>query len=351
MYLTGHLKILKDLIKQLPKDFFKSIHKGFNQSYLRVGIQYPDAPCGKYDFEKGHVLLYHGRVCEITKLFALFDEKRYGESKIFQFHKGFFSHLHAMTTDPLNTMEKIRNKIIMSILGYALLSVYSDTVFDQKPVLKPNSLWAGIILHIITDSYCPAHTIRSPKIKYNIVPVHKVIDNDKAMRLRVHESIKTFAKNDISFNMKEFIMNLKEMNQDANDYIISRQRRLWKIYKVFKFEYDINRLAQDVYKNYNSKEHSENENEGDIVAFQYYGVQPTMLHMRLDFLSYTKQNKHLYDRMMSECLRFLLLYKEVIETGNIHDFLENVLDLLLNSTFRIHNKYLKNKTNRVVASI
>jgi hypothetical protein len=359
MYISGHLEIVDDIVKTyLPADYFDS---NLKLKQLKKGIVYVDAPCGSYEIKNNDNISIR-RVCELSKMLRLFNGKTFGESKMFQFHKGYFTHLHAMTTDPSNSMLKIRNKIIMSILGYSILSIYDDSIYDPERKIKPNAFWAGIILHIITDSYSPAHTIRNAKIPMYKIPSSSKDqgkDEDKEMRLRVHEYIKTLAKKEDSFPDKQSL--LQELNNEFQQDALAKQfmnsmyqrRSLWKIYNVFKFEYDTNRFVKSLAKEWNinidkKTGYSKKEIEGDIVAFQYYDSQPFYLHMRLDLLSYLNENEKLYKRMISECVDFLKSYKEAITTGNVEKYLKDVFKIMMNRTFRIHNKYLKNDTSRIV---
>ena len=215
MFIQGHIEIIQDILdNHLPKGFFKFIDHPADKKTLKnlfIGLQYPDAPCGKYEVSSNNSILFkRAKICEITKLFKLFSGASYGESKIFQFHKGYFAHLHSMSTDPENTVLKIRNKIINSIIGYALLAVYDDTLLnDTDRQIKPNLFWIGIILHMITDSYSPAHTIRN----HNYTKV-KSVEKDKALleRLEVHELIKTLAKEDKLYEKHDFIQSLLNLS-------------------------------------------------------------------------------------------------------------------------------------------
>jgi hypothetical protein len=331
MFIYGHIDIIKDL---LPADYFNLPYKKFNKKLILKGLAYVDAPCGSYTIKQDHVFFKRTKLCSVTSLINLFYEKTHGETEHFQTHKGFFAHLHAMTTHPDNTVLKIRNKIIVSILGYCLLALY-----DQSDNVCPNSLWAGMILHIITDSYSPAHTIREPHSKHSIIKRDDIHNNDKKMRLGIHESIKELAKENIIYTKDELIHKLT-----SNKFVNHNKEQLWKAYKSFKFEYDLNKkVANLIPSNYKV---TGPEQYGDITAFQYYDNQPLLLHMKLDLLSYVKSK--LYKRMKDECILFLKYYKDAIITGDVDTFLKNVLKLMLEKTFRIHEKYLNNKTNWII---
>lgn len=351
MFIQGHIEIIQDILDNyLPKNFFKFVDNLTDNTdkkilkNLFVGLQYPDAPCGKYEVSSNNSILFkRAKICEITKLFKLFSGDSYGESKIFQFHKGYFAHLHSMSTDPENTVLKIRNKIINSIIGYALLAVYDDTIFSDDKQIKPNLFWIGIILHMITDSYSPAHTIRDT----NYIKV-KTVEKDKALleRLEVHELIKTLAKEDKLYEKQDFIQNLLNLSNHKM-YIRVHKSQFWKIYKVFKFEYDINKIINKIItKNIFNKSYK--EQEGDIISFQYYDNQNILAHAQYDLLSYVKESPHVYHRMIAECKALLILYKTAIETRDIAKFIKDLVKLLLNGTYRINKQNLKHKTDKIV---
>ncbi len=89
------------------------------------------------------------------------------------------------------------------------------------------------------------------------------------------------------------------------------------------------------------------ERHGDIVSFQYYDDQPSLMHNRYDLLHYAKKDESLYQRMKDECKDFLLMYKTVLQTKDIDGFLKKVLQFLITRTFRVHKRYMNLKTNKI----
>lgn len=320
------------------------------------GLKYVDTPCGKYEVLKGKVYFTDRRLCSLTHLAHLYHEGLFGESKLFQYHKGFFAHLHAMSTDPENTVGKIRNKVVMSILGYSLLALYDNNVFDANPKLNPNMMWVGMIMHTITDSYSPAHTIRDPKASFTLKDSFhdkKGMEPGKLMRLRVHENIKSFAKGiSIEYQTRElFVSKLHSMALDDEEfkYITKQSKQLWNMYMIMEFEYETNQVVLKHVKSLKTIRGATDalEHHGDIVAFQYYENQPPLMHSRFDLLRYAKKDMELYQRMKDECRDFLLMYKEVLQTHDVDKFLKNVLKFLVTRPFRVHKNHMKKKTNKV----
>lgn len=379
MYITGHIEIVNDILSQkiFNNYFNKKMFSNFSRQNIIKGLRYVDIPCGIYEIENNKVLFKKRKLCNLTSLLQLYSHETRSETQIYQQHKGFFSHLHSMSTDPENNMLKIRNKIIISILGYSLLAIYDNNVFDNNPIKQPNTIWIGMIMHIITDSYSPAHTMRNKNAHYYIMKTIINDDLNKKIRLNVHEQIKVLAKQNFLYQKKHIFIQAilleitKENNNDTientNKYIISQKKQLFNMYKSFKFEYNTNKLVRKMVKEIDDKDKDkdkdkqENKNtkkkeieieiqkeiQGDIVAFQYYEGQPLGLHNKLDFLSYIKNDTKLYKRMLSECTEYLLLYKEAIDGGDVLLFLNKVLHLLTEKTFHINTKYLQDKTNKI----
>lgn len=369
MYISGHVEIIDDIFRTCYKskdDYFGKFDNLPNVTYdnLIVGVKIVDLPCQKYrvNHDKRFVYIRKHKICSMFKFLNFFREVEKNSGKLFQFHKGYFGHLHAMTTDPSNTVRKIRSKILTSILGYSLLSVYDFSIFDKSPSFMPNSVWIGYILHVITDSYSPAHTIRDESLGVIAIPLkQKQIDQYKEYRIEVHETIKAIArKKTIFMDKKKFKKTLidhlnkkKFFSPFANNhphrakfYIQTYSRSLWKSYKVFKLEYALKTKVMemtniDEIPNLPSKKY-------DIKNFQYYDSQSFVSHASYDLLSFTKSNKHLYSRMMKDCHDILRYYAEVVKTRDVTRFIKRMKKLVMTRTFRIHKRYLNNKTNLIV---
>lgn len=340
MYVSGHIEILNDIFSQLPKNYFDK--KFINRIYN--GVEFVDSPCGLYKYQDKHIHFKTHKICGLSFFFELFDNVKHGEGHMFQFHKGFFAHLHSMTTDPDNTVNKIRNKIVKSILAYSLLALYGNRIFDKNPEMKLYGAWVGMIMHIITDSYSPAHTIRHKNILTKEITSIPPLDKTLEMRLKVHEEIKRLAKLDkIYTNADDFHKNLLSKFPD-NTFVKNFKHKLWGSYKLFKFEYDTRKVVDNKIKLQNKLYPDKN---GDIITFQYYPGQTFLSHSKYDLMYYIKNDKELYERMINECKTYLILLHEVIETKNIKLFLSKVMELMLSRTFHISSKNLNNKTNYI----
>jgi hypothetical protein len=351
MYISGHLEILKDLFKNklftIYFNFLKKNYKNFTKRNISKGMIVVDLPCDIYKIQNNHVYT-ELKLCKIYKLLNLYNTSK-TETTLWQRHHGYFSHLHAMSTDPSNTVEKIRDKIINSILGYSLLALYDNNIFSSNPTFKPNSIWVGIILHIITDSYAKAHTIRNKDAKFLRLKKEKT-DKFK-IQISVHEEIKNLAKLDLLYKSDEiFLIALNKIfkkNIKIVEYISKFSIQLYDMYKGFKFEYDINKLIMTKSINIKYPTDDTYDNYGDIINFQFYGGQPELLHYKFDMLDFVKNDKIMYLRMINECIEYLRLYSIALETGNIKTFLSDLKTFLLTRTFHINRKYLKDKTDKI----
>jgi hypothetical protein len=349
MFISGHLKILKDLFStELFNKYFSFLktknYINFNKKNTYKGIIIVDLPCDIYKIQNNHVYT-DLKLCKTYKLLNLYNSNN-TETTLWQRHKGYFSHLHSMSTDPSNNVEKIRNKIITSILGYSLLALYDTNVFDINRKFKPNSIWVGMILHVITDSYSKAHTIRNKNFEFLRVKKEK---NKFEIQISVHEEIKNLAKIDRLYKSSiDFLIDLKikcKQDNKTRDYIESQDIRLYNMYKGFKFEYDINKIVKSNSTNYPKDDNY--DNYGDIINFQFYGTQPPLLHYKFDFYHFIKKDKIMYSRMINECTEYLILYTRALETGDIKTFLYDLTNFLLTKTFHINKKYLKDKTDKI----
>jgi hypothetical protein len=325
MFVSGHEDILNDVFKILPKDYFSltNIYKFFNKDKVFKGLNYVDLPCGVYELtnDKKHYIFHSKTLCYSLKILSILNDVPTSDSvNIFHYHRGHFAYLHSMTTDPENTNRKIRDKIVIAVIGYALLALYDDKIYDKN--IYPNAMWMGFILHIITDSYSPSHTIRSNKLSYYIV------DKSKQKDLKTYENIKYLARQNRVYKYSSF-----------------GNKRDYDTYKLLKFNFDINKIAIK-YKIKRIKE-PKTYTEGDIISFQYSPNQPLLMHQRLDLLSVVKNNKRVYKKMLDECCDLLNIYKEVLMTHDIKKYMHDIQHLMLNRVFKMTTNNLDSKSNKI----
>ena len=103
MFLSGHDEIFEDICKIIPKDYFKLTDKYFffNKEKIIKGLHYIDLPCGIYELTKNKKnLIFHSKtLCNSIKILNIInDVPTKNNNTIFQHHRGYFAHLHSMTT-------------------------------------------------------------------------------------------------------------------------------------------------------------------------------------------------------------------------------------------------------------
>jgi hypothetical protein len=357
MYIAGHKAILTEVLEKYlggtSTYFSKELiaeYPSFTKTKLYNGIEYVDLPCGVFEIVNDKLKMIDDKVCSVFKLKNLTFNEDKSETVLYQFHRGYFAHLHAMSTDPDNTVGKMRDKIVFGLLGYCLLALYDDNVFDKKPKVKPNSVWAGMILHTITDSYSLAHTVRTENAVVKQWQKEPVTDAKKKMELEVHYKIKALAK-DVRFkpskqsDLSDSLQASFKDNSLATAYIQKVQSDLWNTFSNFKFEYTVQNILKKSMSKVTKFAHEDDVyNHGDIVTFQHRQGQTTKLHSYYDFLDHVKKNGTYY-RMLEECAYFLQEYKKAINTGDVNTFIKNMFILFHSRTFKVAKRYLNNKTN------
>lgn len=302
MYISGHLEILEDIldiVKVSPNE----------QKRLELGMEYIDLPCGVYSVEDKKIIM-DPIICSPLDIMAVFKENISLDDKnivLYQHHQGYMAHLHSMSTDPNNTNEYIRQKIIVSLVGYFIMAYKTN-----------DYVWLGYILHAITDSYSPSHTLRSTSEKYKTVDV-------KSFRHEEHEKLKKLAKT-----------NKIDKKLENSDY-----------YKLLKLEYDLNKQAKMYVKfpEINKKYEVNRYTHGDIIGFQNITIQPFLLHNILDNLYFIRNNERMYIKMVKESCLVLIIFKE---KSTVKVKINKFIDLLMSKTYKMTTKNLREKSNKTV---
>lgn len=144
MFIDGHRLLLRKGLK---------IHKGrFTRkqlSELKEGVIYPDLPCGIKRFKKGEIEYIH-KLCAHLAIAKVKSESGYGDTELYQSHRGKFGINHAQTPDPKYTMADMQYKVIRKCLLWYHLALKTG-----------NLKWLGMMLHTVHDSYSAAHTNRT----------------------------------------------------------------------------------------------------------------------------------------------------------------------------------------------
>lgn len=346
MYLSGHDTIMNDILDDLtPQE--KALIGG---EALRRGLYYPDLPCGKYDIDGKHVFMAKKTTCNLWNLIKLYDPKNNEFYEIFQSHKGILAYLHSMTPNPSFTVKDVRDSIVMQICGFFLLAVYDRNLYKKQPEVLPDPFWLGALLHIVMDSYSPAHAIRSNPKKITIPP-RSPYTPSRLMRKRIRDTIldaiRTEVKTSKIDNQETFIERLRvafQHDQTALSFIDRHNDQLYTSFLNFTFDTQLMRKTKK-----NIKVHDlshDKPNKYDIKNFMYYNNQFNFYHQRKDFLYTITRDKHLYSKMVKECSYIVQLYLKAL-TSNGFDVLQTLYDFLLSGPYRICKEDLKSFTGPI----
>lgn len=338
MYLPGHDVILNDVFKHIKMD------KKLDMKSLQKGLYYPDLPCGKYTIvDDKYVFMTSKNVCNLFNLIQLYDPKNNEFYEIFQSHKGILAYLHSMTPNPSFTVRDVRDTILIQICGYFLLALFDDNLWQPKPEKKPETFWLGAILHIIMDSYSPAHAIRTD-LKQSLAPPRSPYTPSRIMRKRIRDVIldrikEEFAEKTLD-SFDKFHTTLANQfidDKTAIAFIKEHKEQLYNSYLSFSFDIQMQKKAKSylgAFSNYPTTASS--RGKYDIRNFMYYNNQTNFYHQRKDFLFNLTKYPKMYDRMIEDCRFVVEVFVETLNsTGSIKPYFAKLCTYLLENTYRI----------------
>lgn len=348
MYLAGHESILEDVFK-----VYTFNAKILNYEQLKTGLFYPDLPCGKYQYiDNKHVYMTEKKLCNMLSLLKLYDPKNNEFYEIVQSHKGILAFLHSMSPSPNYTAGEVREAILNQLISYFILAVYDEEIFtNKKPQIKQNSFWLGLILHVIMDSYSPAHTIRvNGKASRMVLPPRSPYTPSRIMRKNIREIIfevieETFQK-DHPKTQDEFINIMIKKFKDNNkalDYIDRHKEQLYNSFLSFLFDKQVDTKATAILGKYKYfKKDKTPYQQYDIINFMYYNNQLGLYHQMKDFLYNIKIHPGMYKRMVDDCIFVLKLYEDVIEKRqrNIKKVLKILYKYLVENTYHMTPEHM-----------
>ena len=329
MLLDGHVSLLKEAISSRAglKKFFSS-QKDVNLSYdqLEKGVKYPDVPCakrqlkyiggkpGSYDL---HVAMQTYDTCNPMSLIKYLT-KRTGFAKdvlseAYLSHNYLLAYLHSMTPNPNITNGQVLTSILQFCRIMASLAI-RDVVHMERNDL-PNAFWLGILIHTITDSFSPAHTLRYmhyPPQKIDVI--RRVLKN--LDRLSLHDGYKpSDLSEDVSLSIileiaNDVLLSKGPKITNEADVLVAFRSKLVKmglpvemyptdsvmqkrIIHMFKTIYMYQKLGRDIRSNDNMRAPTRDTSKADmanmgIVSFMYYNSQDHSAHIRKDTLMYIK---------------------------------------------------------------
>ena len=347
MYLPGHDAIMSDILKNLTSEERSFI----DTEPLRRGLHYPDLPCGKYDIvDNKYVFMTQKTTCNLLNLLQLYDPQNNEFYEIFQSHKGILAYLHSMTPNPSFTVGDVRDTILIQICGFFILAIYDSNVFNKKAQKNPDVFWLGAILHVMMDSYSPAHAIRSD-VKKITVPPRSPYTPSRIMRKRIRDVILATIKAEMTaenghadhgvLDTKEsFAAAIKDRfkgDATATAFIVQHQDQLYNSFLNFTFDTQTQKRAKYFLGKPNVIPKAQ-RGKYDIRNFMYYNNQFNFYHQRKDFLFNITRNPELYKKMIDECAFVVRLFIEAVRPAtpkNTKYFVQTLYTFLYDNTYRI----------------
>ncbi len=317
-----------------------NITSHINFDKLIQGLNYPDFPCGHYDIIKGRVVMTNASLCPIHKMAHDIKKRKGFENDRLTFayssHKGRFSTLHSMTFNPSTLVHQLRDMILHQAMVFATLSIH-DTVSEStygNP--KPNIFWLGNLIHMVQDSYSPAHVVRSNTFKSGTAKEKKFI---KVLKYLSKEEHVTRDLDDITqelasaFVLRAVQKAVKESKQFPNRKRVGAFLRnfakedgfpfnvhskldnmidLFLSYYIFEtpLEQPTERLNNKTYRQILAR-HTSHPQVHKIINFQYYNNQDSKKHALMDTLAFVKRYG-LFEDAVRDTVVILDMYSHAI---------------------------------------
>ena len=320
MYTSGHAEILADALAKLSVGAKRRFH-GLEKD-LENALAYPDFPCGKIRV-KGHEIKDRFETCSVLNLFVSMVFKKLSLGN--QSHNGFYALWHSMTIDPDKSVENVARNVVEYVLICLKLAREKTSVF-----------WLGFALHIVMDSYSPAHVLREGFLSRDVENLDiylKMYDSelsesqskDVSMMKSIVETVVDSTARGIEPSV--IVRSYSKEYKDSVAFVIfdHMQRRSMK--KL------IGRVSFSSFPRKKSHNH-------EIMNFYYYPDQSTVFHKMYDLLSAVKDAK-LYEPCLGDVADILELFAR--PTG-LKEFLVAARTLLLTRTFRTRSQCRDVKT-------
>lgn len=350
MYIPGHLQLLGEALDLLsvadqqylfniPHDHFDAVRQSSNtaEAALYDGVIFPDIPCAKRSLTKG-LAIQHDKLksCNHRKLVSVSANKF---SERYATHKGALSSYHSMAPLTSVSVQSVRDDTVKLILVLLATSLMDDTTASSSKGERLNIYWLGIALHVLMDSYSPAHTLRNGRqddvdyafLKKQMVPLrsqHTVMPNDTKTdewAIRMQQSAEAVAK-DLFRNrstMKDVTspdgildLILENMMKEQDTANVSHQRALLtsrevvdllQIFMMYAHNARIESLFSIDAIIERSPKTKKKAGHVGIATFFNYNTQSNVFHMKHDLLSYV--DKYGYrEELLSECARLMSVF-------------------------------------------
>lgn len=320
MLLPGHKALLKRTLSRLSESERQTLLQ--TSEALQMGLYYPDLPCAERHVRNGIVTHDKLKLCSLAKL--LMDDRLL---EVYASHKGAMAYLHAMAPTPMSTVRSVRNAIAEQILILACVAVCDDTTQNlQRASTRtryvPNAFWLGQALHVLMDSYSPAHTLRASPTQKHVASqfkdqlnakhareiwTNKVPASDQ-MAVDIYNSIEKAAKKYTKdkevqrtlvteLDIEAWLVNwVQKRVADARDLMQLKKvrQRIVDAFEVFVFNSSIMtqyKIPQVIAGATTIAAKSPETASNTITTFYNYSLQSKFQHMRKDRLSYVAKQK------------------------------------------------------------
>ena len=303
MYTSGHNEILTDAMKLVGFEFDQEEMKK-----LEKALAYPDFPCGSLSISDADEIVEKLETCGVVKLaiaFA-FDKLSLGN----QSHNGFYSLWHSMTVDPSKTVENVVKNVREYVLICSKLAYERDSLF-----------WLGFALHIVMDSYSPAHVIRSSQkqVPVDDLKVYMALRESNPFEIRDSLLVKEIVANvvaKVASGMKpqRIIESYPKGQRDAVAFVI--------------FDHLQRREMGPLIAAANVK----SKTKVPILNFLFYAEQSGSFHREFDRLKRVKE-AGLYGPCVRDVAKMLKIFRGRSK-WKLDEYLAKIGEL---STFRISN--------------
>ncbi len=343
MLLPGHKALLKKALAKLTESERQTLMQTYK--WLQIGLYYPDLPCAERHVRNGIVTHDVLKLCSFAKL--LLDDRLL---EVYASHKGAMAYLHAMAPTPMSTVQSVRNAVAEQILILASVAVCDDTTQHLQRATTstryvPNVFWLGQALHVLMDSYSPAHTLRTSPTQIHTTEQFK--NQLHAKHAREIWKIKVPASDRLAvgiYNAIEKAANKYTMDKelqrtlvteidieswlvhwvqkrvkDAKDFLQVKKvrQRIIDAFEVFVFNSSI--LAQykipDAISRANAMRQRGSQDSPSsirtITTFYNYSLQGKLQHMSKDRLSYVAKQK-LDETCIDDCVELIQWYLQAV---------------------------------------
>lgn len=349
MYISGHHEILDaviaDLLKEHGEAFFEEGWPGrpsLNRldRALRLGLIYPDMPCGKVSVSGTAVAMRHPRLCNVVSLAALLspttDLNQYTE--LAQAHVGALVHWHAMSPTHATTASEVAASIVRTMLSHGLLFLRgASSATDCR-----YAIWLGVALHTLTDSYADSHAIRVP----NVPIVAAKPPDAKQERLMRHAALlNELARRTLGAGRRPLsVAELSAAILAARRNDVTRLKPVMhrgkqhETYLLFLLRQQADRDVRLLLPTGSpaSKGKVGPAGKHDIRAFSHYSSQGMAYHALGDRISLVRGRPAMWRRMLDECADLIRLFRDAAR-GSLspETFLARLRSFLLSRPFRL----------------